>query len=89
MRSLILIGGAVVCMLFLMAFPVSGADEDIAQQYAPIWYFEAEECCYPVDVSYGIDTSQLYQFSDDEAQLIEGQPTAESIAVYSTDDYFL
>jgi len=89
MRSLILVGGVIVGMLLIAAFPVSGADEDIAQQYAPIWYFEAEESCYPVDISYGIENSQLYLFSDDGSQLIEAQPTAESIALYTTDDYFL
>ena len=63
------------------------ADEDIAQQYAPIYYFENEETCYPVDISYHVDNSYLYLV--DAVGPIDESPTAESIANYSVDGYYL
>ncbi len=65
------------------------ADEDIASQYAPIFYFEADETCYPVDVSYHIDNSYLFQIIDDEAQLISETPSETDLSFYSSDDYYL
>jgi len=60
------------------------ADEDIAQ-YAPIFYFEKDETCYPVDVSYHIDNSNLYMV--DGTGEIEFNET--SIADYNIDGYYL
>ena len=40
------------------------ADEDLVQQYAPILYFEKDETCFPVDVSYHIENSYLYQLEN-------------------------
>ena len=33
--------------------------QGLEETYAPIFYFEAEETCYPVDASYHLDNSQL------------------------------
>lgn len=60
------------------------ADEDIAQQYAPIFYFEKDETCFPVDVSYHIDNSYLYEVDSYEYNTL---PTAESIANKSENHY--
>ena len=66
---------------------VEAADEDIAQQYAPIFYFEQEETFFPVDVSYHIDNSNLYLIGDE--QPIDTAPSAESISVNTSDGYYL
>jgi len=66
---------------------VQAADEDIAHQYAPIFYFEKEETCFPVDVSYHIDNSYLYQV--DNGVPISTSPTEEDLAVYTADGYYL
>lgn len=63
------------------------ADEDIAQQYAPIFYFEKDETCFPVDVSYHIENSYLYLVGDVNPN--ETEPTAESISVKMGDGYYL
>jgi hypothetical protein len=47
---------------------VGAADADLAKQYAPIFYFEKDETCFPVDISYHIQNSNLKaigeQYSD-------------------------
>jgi hypothetical protein len=63
-------GGIVVgFLLFFLLFAsisVSADDMQLAQQYAPIFYFEGEETCYPVDVSYHIDNSILSAVGNDQ-----------------------
>lgn len=66
---------------------VEAADEDIAQQYAPIFYFENDETCFPVDVSYHIDNSYLYVVGVD--QPVDMAPTEDTLSNYSMDGYYL
>ena len=65
----------------------SAADADLAQQYAPILYFEQNEKCYPVDVLYALDNSDLYQVGNPVP--ISTSPNASFIAAYTTTDYYL
>ncbi len=77
---------------FLFLGAIGGAaqsDENIAEQYAPILYFEQGETCYPVDVSYHIDNSYLYQFTGDEPLLIDESPSDLNLSAYVTGDYYL
>ena len=62
-------------------------DEDLAEQYKPWFYFEKEETCYPVDVSYALGNSYLYQYTDSGGVLVDDSPTAEELAIYSTEEY--
>ena len=79
-----------ISFLFLGAIDgVAQSDENIAEQYAPILYFEQGETCYPVDVSYHIDNSYLYQFTGDEPLLIDESPSDLNLSVYFTGDYYL
>ena len=79
-----------ISFLFLGAIDgVAQSDENIAEQYAPILYFEQDEACYPVDVLYHIDNSYLYQFTGDEPLLIDESPSDLNLSVYVTDDYYL
>lgn len=66
---------------------VDAGDEDIAQQYAPILYFEKDETCYPVNVSYHISNSYLYQIGNDNP--INTSPSVETISSYLSSDYYL
>ena len=63
-------GGIIVgFLLFFVLFAsisVSADDAQLAQQYTPTFYFEGEETCYPVDVSYHIDNSILSAVGDDQ-----------------------
>lgn len=76
-----------VFSLFLGSFTttVDAADIDIAQQYAPILYFEKDETCFPVDVSYHIDNSYLFQI--DNTEPISYSPSESDLSSYSADDY--
>ena len=79
-----------ISFLFLGAIDgVAQSDENIAEQYAPILYFEQGEMCYPVDVSYHIDNSYLYQFTGDEPLLIDESPSDLNLSAYVTGDYYL
>ena len=66
---------------------VDAADIDLAQQYAPIFYFEKDETCFPVDVSYHIDNSYLYAVGVD--QPVDMAPTEDTLSNYSMDGYYL
>ena len=76
-----------VFSLFLGSFTttVDAADIDIAQQYAPILYFEKDETCFPVDVSYHIDNSYLFQVGI--AEPISYSPSESELSSYSADEY--
>lgn len=82
----------VVVFVFSLLFggligTVEADDVAIAQQYAPIFVFEKDETCFPVDVNYHIDNSYLYQV--DVGQPIDYNPSAEDLSNYTLDDYYL
>ncbi len=66
---------------------VSAADQALAEQYAPILYFESQEKCYPTDVSYAIQNSYLYQVGNPTP--ISTSPNATLLASYISDGYYL
>ncbi len=63
------------------------ADEDTAREFSPILYFERDETCFPVDVSYHIDNSYLYEVEN--SQPISISPTEEELSTYVSDEYYL
>jgi hypothetical protein len=65
----------------------SAADSDLADQYAPILYFEGNEKCYPVDISYALDNSFLYEVGNPSP--ISTTPSKELLANYTSDNYYL
>jgi len=88
-RTLIVVP-LLISFLFLGAIDgVAQSDENIAEQYAPILYFEQGEVCYPVDVLYHINNSYLYQFTGDEPLLINESPSNLDLSGYATDGYYL
>ena len=66
---------------------VTAADQDIALQYAPILYFVDGEQCFPVDVSYAIENSDLYEIGNPTP--LSTAPTAEMLKNYTSDSYYL
>ena len=45
-------------------------NEDLVDQYAPIFYFEGGETCYPVDISYHFSNSYLYNVTETDPEFI-------------------
>jgi hypothetical protein len=78
--GLILLGSCMVGM-------VSAADQDLAERYAPILYFEKNEKCYPVDVSYALNNSNLYEVGNPAP--ISTSPTKEMLANYTSEKFYL
>ena len=71
----------------LLGISGSAADEGTVEQYAPILYFEGAETCFPVNVSYHIDNSYLYQFTENATILLDETPTSEKLYNYSDNEY--
>ncbi|MEF8879226.1 MAG: hypothetical protein V5A64_02385 [Candidatus Thermoplasmatota archaeon] len=70
----------VLILLTIFSLYGTACSASIAENYAPIFYFEKNEGCYPVDASYHLDNSKLYRFNQNgsivssnktELQLIE------------------
>ncbi len=77
---------ALVFLLFLnVNCSTVSADASLANKYAPILYFENEETCYPVDASYHIDNSYLYEIGG--TGTISTNPTASLLSTYSGDEH--
>jgi hypothetical protein len=87
--KIIFILGIFFCLLFFgnMIGIAEADDENIARRYAPILFFEKDETCFPVNVSYHIDNSYLYQIGIESP--IDLLPTAESISSYGEGYYYL
>ncbi len=66
---------------------LSSAQNSLAEQYAPILFFEQNEECYPVDVSYHIENAILYELNNPSP--IETTVTPEVLAQYTSDKYYL
>ncbi|MCU0850544.1 MAG: hypothetical protein MUC80_04615, partial [Candidatus Thermoplasmatota archaeon] len=65
----------------------SAADQELAEQYAPVLYFVEGEKCFPVNVSYALENSYLYENGDPSPLSIS--PSAIIISNYTSDNYFL
>jgi len=63
----------------LLGISGSAADEDTVNQYTPLLYFEGDETCFPVNVSYHIETSILYQFTENVTILLDETPTSQKL----------
>jgi hypothetical protein len=65
----------------------SAADQELAEQYAPILYFVEGEQCFPVDVSYALENSYLYENGNPSP--LSTTPTEALLSTLTTDTYFL
>jgi len=73
-----------LCLVSLFG-TAEAADVDDAKQYAPILFFEGEETCFPVDVSYHIDNSNLYMV-DSTGEI---DFTVDTLSNFTIDGYYL
>jgi hypothetical protein len=51
----------IVFVANILIINVNAADDDLAEQYAPILYFVEGEKCFPVNITYALDNSYLFQ----------------------------
>jgi hypothetical protein len=65
----------------------SAADQDLAERYAPILYFEGNEKCYPIDVSYALNNSYLFEVGN--LTPISTSPTKQMLANYTSESFYL
>jgi hypothetical protein len=65
----------------------SAANQELAEQYAPILYFVEGEKCYPVNVSYAFENSYLYENGNPSP--LSTAPNAAILSTYTSDNYFL
>ncbi len=65
----------------------SAADQELAEQYAPILYFVEGEQCFPVDVSYALENSYLYENGNPSP--LSTSPTEALLSTLTTDTYFI
>lgn len=87
--GLIRISHVALVLIFLLFTSLATAG-DIIQDYSPLLYFEREETCYPIDVSYVIQHSYLYYFTGDTPYLISTDITSDILGDYSNDqNYYL
>ena len=77
----------IVFVANILIFNVDAADDDLAEQYAPILYFVEGEKCYPVNITYALENSYLYQVGNPTPLLTT--LTADLISNYTSDDYYL
>ena len=83
--SLFFIGICITGSTFISV--ASAADQQLAEQYAPILYFVDGEQCYPVNVTYALSNSYVYEYGNPLPVLTA--PTAAEISAYTTDTHYL
>jgi hypothetical protein len=65
----------------------SAADRDLAEQYAPILYFVNDEQCFPVEISYALENSYLFEVGNPTP--LSMNPTVELLSNLTSDQYYL
>ena len=83
---------SIVFLLILVPFisvnaAAASGDETFAEMYAPILYFEGEEECYPVDASYHIDNSYLFEV--ESSTPIDTDPKNVDLSQITSDGFYL
>jgi len=76
----------VLCFISPSVSALDG-DEALANQYAPIFYFEKEETCYPVDVSYHLINSDLFTLDSETA--VDTSPETLDLSDFTEDIFYL
>jgi len=61
--------------------------QEAYDQYAPIFYFEGQEECFPVDVEYHINNAILYEFLNNGNNEIDSSIDSNKLANYSSETY--
>lgn len=74
-------------ILLIFIIPLFGisCSAQAYEEFSPIFYFESEETCYPVDASYHIQNSYFYS---DTGELISNNPAGIDLNSYSSSDLY-
>ena len=75
---------ASIILTFFIMF-ITSCNAQTANDYAPIFYFESEETCYPIDAEFQITHSYLYEV--DNSIPISTNPSILDLSSYFSDDY--
>jgi hypothetical protein len=78
-----------ILIIFLISLFGLSCSAQTYEDFSPIFYFESEETCYPIDASYHIQNSYFYS---DTGELISDNPTGINLNSYSSfdhDSYYL
>ncbi len=89
MKKITLCIGIIVFLLTCNTFFTGHvhAQSTLTEQYAPVFYFEADERCYPVAVDYHVSSSYLYQIGISTP--LDQSPTLSSLSTYTMDGVYL
>jgi len=83
-RSIVFI---IFILIFLSLIGMASCAQLSAEDYAPIYYFEAGETCYPIDADFQIYLSSLFEVGNSVP--ISTDPTGDDLSTYSSSLYYL
>lgn len=78
-----------ISLQFIGVFAGADGGLETVEQYSPIFYFENNEECFPVNASYHIENADLYMFSEDGNILVTDELSTINFSQYTDEDYFL
>jgi hypothetical protein len=82
---------AIFMLFFIPLISISCSAQDDVNDYAPIFYFEGEETCFPITVDYHIENSYLYEVGNSAP--INTDPDSSTLSLYTNegdiDNYYL
>ncbi len=87
-----LVFGLCFILLIILFFPSPLSAQESYDDYAPIFYFEANEELFPIPVEYHIENAILYEFTNDDITLIDDSIDATKLKDYNLENhqnYFL
>jgi hypothetical protein len=78
-----------ISLQYIGAFAGADVDLETVEQYSPIFYFEYNEECFPVNASYHIENAELYEFSENGSIRVSDELSTINFSQYTDEDYFL
>ncbi|MBN2603922.1 MAG: Vps62-related protein [Candidatus Thermoplasmatota archaeon] len=88
-KNLYLLIVILISLQFIGIFAEADDGLEVVEQYSPIFYFEGDEKCFPVDASYHIENANLYRFLEDGKILVTDDLSTVNLSYYTNDDYIL
>jgi hypothetical protein len=78
-----------IYLQFLGVFCAADDGLETVQKYSPIFYFEKDEECFPVNATYHIENADLYRFSENGNILISEELSNLNLSDYIEPEYIL
>ena len=75
----------IVLCVFTMIFNTSCKAQTYASDYAPVFYFESKETCYPINAEFQLEWSDLYVVGTPVP--ISTDPSASDLSLYGSEYY--